>query len=258
MVSLLTGEGKIMIPYERQQKILRLLKDRDILKIEELQKVFPNISDSTLRRDLKELEKSRKVDYLSGGAIKRVSTMGEIPITKRHSLNSEKKEILSEIAAKYIDDGDVIYLDSGSSCTSLFKRIMTKKITIYTTNTEIFSMEGELAAEIIILGGQFNILTSSISGALTEDNLRNIYFTKSFIGVNGIDEKYGVTTPTFVEATKKRLVKEHSDTVYLLSDSTKFHNLSNVKAFELKDVTVISDKYDERLSKIIPLVFPNS
>lgn len=248
-----------MIPYERQQKILELLKHTDILKIEELQKQFPTISDSTLRRDLKELEKKRKIDYLSGGAIKLVSTTGEIPISQRITLHSQEKDILAELATQFVETGDVIYLDSGSSCTSLFKQIMHQKITIYTTNTDILSVITEEAlAEVIVLGGQFNVMTSSISGPLTEENLKNLYFTKAFLGVNGIDEKYGVTTPTLVEATKKRLVKEHSDNVYLLSDSSKFHNLSNVKAFDLKDVTVISDRYDEKLSKIIPLVIPNS
>lgn len=93
---------------------------------------------------------------------------------------------------------------------------------------------------------------------MTEENLKNLYFTKSFLGVNGIDEKSCVTTPTLVEAMKKRLVKEHSDNVYLLSDSSKFHNLSNVKAFDLKDVTVISNCYDEKLSELVSLIYPKS
>lgn len=249
----------MMIPYERQQKILGLLKDTDILKIEELQGHFPTISDSTLRRDLKELEKKRRIDYLSGGAVKAVSATGEIPISQRNTLHSQEKDIVAELATQFVETGDVIYLDSGSSCTSLFKRIMNQKITIYTTNTDIFSViTEELQAEIVVLGGQLNALNSSISGPLTEENLKNIYFTKSFLGVNGIDEKSGVTTPTLVEAMKKRLVKEHSDNVYLLSDSSKFHNLSNVKAFDLKDVTVISDQYDEKLSKLVPLICPKS
>lgn len=246
-----------MIPYERQQKILELLKDTELLKIEELQKVFPNISDSTLRRDLKELEKKRRVEYLSGGAVKLLSTKGEIPIAQRNTLNSDEKEALANLAAQYVEDGDVIYLDSGSSCISLFKKIMSKRITIFTTNTDIFSINDDLNAEIIVLGGQYNPLTSSISGTLTEDNLRNIYFAKAFLGVNGVDENYGVTTPTLAEAMKKRLVKEHSDNVYLLCDRSKFHSVTNIKVFDLKDVTVISDSYDEKLGKVIPLDYPH-
>ncbi|MBF0779232.1 DeoR/GlpR family DNA-binding transcription regulator [Streptococcus cuniculi] len=243
-----------MIPYERQQKILGLLKDTELVKFDEIQHVFPDVSASTLRRDLKELERGNRIQYLSGGAIKLVSTIGEIPITTRNTLYNDKKEKIAEIAACQIQDGDVIYLDSGSTCSALFKKIIKKQITIYTTNTDIFAIAGEIAAEIIVLGGQFNPINSSVFGALTENNLRNIYFKKSFLGVNGIDEKFGVTTPTLVEATKKRIVKEHSDTVFLLADSTKFHNLSNVKAFDLKDVTIISDEFDEKIGKSISIL----
>lgn len=243
-----------MIPYERQQKILGLLKEAELVKFNEIQQTFPSVSASTLRRDLKELEKNNKVEYLSGGAIKLMSTVGEIPITMRNALYNDKKTKIAKLASELINAGDVIYLDSGSTCSALFREIINKKITIYTTNTDIFTIRNEFEAEIILLGGQFNYVNSSVSGELTEDNLRNIYFGKSFLGVNGVDERFGVTTPTIVEATKKRIVKEHSDNVYLLCDSSKFHNLSNVKAFDLKDVTIISDESDEDISKVINLI----
>lgn len=243
-----------MIPYERQRKILNLLKDKELIKFDEIQEIFSKVSASTIRRDLKELENSNKIEYLSGGGIKLISTIGEIPITKRLTLNNDKKEKIANIAAKLIKDGDVIYLDSGTTCTLLFKHIFNKNITIYTTNTDIFSMKIEVKAEIIVIGGKYNFINSSLSGALTEDNLKNLYFTKAFLGVNGASEKFGVTTPTIVEAMKKRIVKEHSDNVYLLCDSTKFHKLSNVKSFELKDINIISDKYDESIGKCVSII----
>ena len=243
-----------MIPYERQQKILSIIESKELVKIDELQELFQDVSASTLRRDLKELEKNRKIEPLSGGAVKKISTIGEIPITMRNTLHSEKKEKIADIAANLIKDGDTIYLDSGSTCSILFKKILGKKITIYTSNTDIFSVSGEILAEVIILGGKFNPMNSSLSGSLTENLLKNLYFNKSFLGANGIDEKLGVTTPTIEEANKKRLVKEHSDQVYLVCDSSKFHNLSNVKAFDLKDVAIVSDKTDDKISEKVSLI----
>lgn len=103
----------------------------------------------------------------------------------------------------------LIYLDSGSTCSLLFKEIVSKRITIYTTNTDIFALGGNINSDIIILGGLFNPINSSVSGALTEENLKDIYFNKCFLGVNGVSDKFGVTTPTIEEAVKKRLVKNH-------------------------------------------------
>ena len=98
-------------------------------------------------------------------------------------------------------------------------------------------------------------MNSSLSGSLTEKfTEKTLYFNKSFLGANGIDEKLGVTTPTIEEANKKRLVEEHSDQVYLVCDSSKFHNLSNVKAFDLKDVAIVSDKTDDKISEKVSLI----
>lgn len=243
-----------MIPYERQLKILNIIENKELIKIDELQDYFTNVSVSTLRRDLKELEKNRKIEFLSGGAVKKISTIGEIPIMTRNTLQNDKKEKIANIAAELICDGDTIYLDSGSTCSMLFKKILGKRITIYTSNTDIFSINGDIAAEIIVLGGKYNPINSSMTGPFTEEVLKNLYFNKSFLGANGIDEKLGVTTPTIEEATKKRLVKEHSDQIYLVCDSSKFHNLSNVKAFDLDDVIIISDKNDEKISESVSIV----
>lgn len=60
-----------MIPYERQKKILSIIEEKELVKIDELQKIFSNVSVSTLRRDLKELERNRKIESFSGGAVKK-------------------------------------------------------------------------------------------------------------------------------------------------------------------------------------------
>ena len=243
-----------MIPYERQKKILSIIEERDLVKIDELQQIFDDVSVSTLRRDLKELEKNRKIESFSGGAFKKISTIGEIPISTKNTLESEKKDKIARRASELIVDGDTIYIDSGSTCTMILQYIVEKKITIYTTNADIFSVKENIVADIYVLGGRYNPVTSSMTGPFTEDILKNLFFNKSFLGANGIDEKLGVTTPTIEEATKKKMVKAHSDQVYLVCDSSKFHKLSNVKAFDLDDVIVISDKNDAKLNEKVSII----
>lgn len=83
-----------MIPYERQEKILEVLSERELLRIEELQTVIPDTSMSTLRRDLKELSKTNKVQLLTGGAVKIYSTISELPIVTKAVLQTKEKNIL--------------------------------------------------------------------------------------------------------------------------------------------------------------------
>lgn len=244
-----------MIPYQRQKKILSVLENRELLTFDELKEMFHDVSESTLRRDIKKLEKENRLEHLSGGAIKLASTIGEIPIETRSTQNSEEKIRIAEIASRFVEDGDVIYLDSGSSCTELYKKIFDKNITIYTTNTDILAMKYNGMANLIVVCGQFNAINSSVSGSLTEELLKNLFFSKAFLGANGVDIDNGVTTPTNEEAMKKRLVKKHSDRVYLLCDHTKFHKTSHVKSFELSNFTLISDKGDIEINKYINVIY---
>lgn len=128
------------------------------------------------------------------------------------------------MASELIVDGDTIYIDSGSTCTMILQYIVEKKITIYTTNADIFSVKENIVADIYVLGGRYNPVTSSMTGPFTEDLLKNLYFNKSFLGANGIDEKLGVTTPTIEEATKKKMVKAHSIKFILYATVLSFTN----------------------------------
>lgn len=246
-----------MIPFERQEKILDVLKGNNLIKIDELIKYLPGVSVSTLRRDIKELEKLGKVESIYGGAVRYLSNTDEMPISKKVLINQDKKEMIATLAADQVIDGESIYIDSGSTATLLLERLMKRNITIYTTNVGIFGEQlSELKAKIIIIGGEYNPVTSSLIGPVTESVLQDFFFDKAFLGVNGVDLKNGVTTPSLAEALKKRLVKEHSKKVYLLCDSSKFGLTANARAFPLDGNIIISDQNNKNLSEHVKLIFP--
>jgi len=247
----------MMIPYERQEKLLVLLKRKRLVKIDSISSEFPDISESTLRRDVKELEKLGKVESVYGGAVKYLSNTDELPISKKSLINKEEKDVIATLASELVNDGDNIYIDSGSNGSILLSKLIHKHITIYTTNTSVFrqSMD-DLNADIIVVGGLYSPITSSLSGAFTEEGLKNIFFDESFIGVNGVDPKNGMTTPNISEAVKKRIVREHSHETYVLCDSSKFYQTANVKAFDISAATIISDKTDKELAEYTKILSP--
>lgn len=136
----------------------------------------------------------------------------------------------------------------------LLNQLLDRDITIYTTNTTVFNITRKIKATIILLGGRYNPSISSLSGTLTENNLIGLYFDRAFLGVNGVDDVKGVTTPNIDEATKKRLIRKNAKQTYLLCDSSKFHRVSSVRAFDLKNVILISDKKDAKISKYVPIL----
>lgn len=244
-----------MIPYERQEKILTILRERELIRIEELQQLIPEVSISTLRRDLKELEKVNKVQPLAGGAVKSYSGSLELPIKTKSTLQIKEKELIATIAAKEVLDGETVYIDSGSTCTILLKTLLQKPIHIVTTNTDIVRMTESFTAEVTMLGGTYNPNISSLSGPLTEATIQHYIFDRAFLGANGIDIKFGITTPNLAEAMKKRTVLKRTKQAYVVADSSKFHQSSAVKAFDLTEVTLITNKQDKELSKEMPLIY---
>src|SRR5699024_9080957 len=243
-----------MIPYVRQEKILELLENEEVVIIDDLKKSIPDVSVSTLRRDLKELEKANSVQMLSGGAVKLCSSVSELPIATKSILHIEEKKYIANLAMREINEGETIYLDSGSTCTALLKEILDKRIHIITTNTDVFIIRGKIKAEITMLGGDFSPNISSLNGHLAIENLKNYIFDKAFIGANGIDLNYGVTTPNLIEATKKKEAFKQSKKSYLLCDSSKFHKASTVKVFDFHNVVLITDRSDKELGKKMSII----
>lgn len=119
---------------------------------------------------------------------------------------------------------------------------------------DVLTLGGDFKAEITVLGGSYDPKISSLRGPLTDMNIKNFVFTKSFLGANGIDKDYGITTHNLIEATKKRLILENSKAAFLLVDSSKFGKVSAVKVFDFENIRVISDKEDDKVVDIVDII----
>lgn len=247
-----------MIPYERQQLVLQHLSESDLLKIEDLQELLPDTSVSTLRRDLKELEKQGRVEMLAGGAVRLNAVSHELGVMVTGALHAAEKERMAQRALEEVSDGDTVYLDSGTSCTALLRHLIDRDVTIYTANGSACYITGDMRAQVIIIGGAYNPRTLSMTGPITEGVLKDLYFDKAFLGVNAVSIDRGVTNPSHDEAIKKQLVKENSNRTYILCDSSKFHRVSNVRVFGLDGLSIISETGDDQLGRYVEILTPDN
>lgn len=245
-----------MIPYERQDKIMQILTENSdsIFKIEKLNEKIPNISISTLRRDLKILEQNNRLKLLTGGGVKLIQSRSELSIIEKSTLQIQEKEYIAKLAAEQIQDKETVYIDSGSTCSLLLQLLVHRDINIFTTNTLAFSIFNNSTSKLIVPGGEYNPSISSLFGPITEENIKKFIFDKAFLGANGIDAKFGITTPSISESSKKRIVLEQSKKTYLMCDSSKFNTTSSFKVFDLKEVILITDKKDQNLSKEMKII----
>ncbi len=238
-----------MIPYERRQILLQTLENSEFVSTEQLIAAVEGASESTIRRDLKALADEGQITLLRGGASKlRSGTTPDTRVDSKLILNVEAKEKIARYAAGLVQEGEVIYLDAGTTPLRMIPYLRDKRITIVTTNVLIFQELGGTSAECIIVGGGVNVEMGSVVGDLTVSTLDDMFFDWAFIGITGIAPRSGFSTPDLKESRKKSVVKRNSKHSYILADSSKVGITSMCKVFELDEITLITEK-EEGLPK---------
>lgn len=243
-----------MIPYERRKRMLEELDKKEIVDLDELVAALKTVSHSTVRRDLKVLSDEGQVILLRGGGVKLKRGSSDTPVHSRSIINIKEKDMIAKRAAELVKDGEVVYIDSGTTPVRMLKYLRNKRISVVTTSTILLNeLEGS-RLECIVLGGHVNKSTASIVGPITDNLLREMHFDKAFLGASGYDVTAGVNTPDYQEANKKRIVKANSRECYVLADSSKEGKVTMCSAFDLSGITLITEKISENLSKYVQYV----
>lgn len=240
-----------MFAEERQEKIAELLKEKSSIKVNELSNIF-NVSESTIRRDLQEMEAKGLLTRTHGGAVEVKKTNFEPTFEEKEDKKHDEKSDIGKLAASLIEDGDTIILDSGTTTLEIAKHINAKNITIITNSIDIASeLSNKEDVELIVTGGTLRKVTRAMVGYLTESSLRNFRVDKAFIGSNGISLEEGITTPNFTEAQSKKAMINVANKVFIAADSSKFNNVSFSVISPIRAVTAIitSSDLDETIIK---------
>lgn len=212
-----------MLPSERQKKIVALLATKDILTISELMTIF-DISIETVRRDLTLLEKQGSIQKVYGGAKLKDISFGEPTLENRLMDRLSQKEAIGKKCSEFINDGDCIFIDSGSTTFHIAKQLTNKKnLTIITNSIPVVNELINTDFEIIIIGGRIRHNERSV---VTYDyifNFAGLNIQKSFICASGITVENGVSDFNMQEAVTRKIIIERSKEVFVAADSSKFH-----------------------------------
>ncbi|MGX7244665.1 DeoR/GlpR family DNA-binding transcription regulator [Enterococcus quebecensis] len=229
-----------MLTEERHQAILRLLDQQSVVKSQELATLF-NASESTIRRDLQELEDAELLERVHGGA-KRILNLGfEQDMTEKSVKNTQDKKAIAFLASQFVHDDDVIYLDAGSTTLEMLPFLAGKNITVVTNSVHHAAKLGDLNITTIILGGSLKLSTKAIIGSTGMEQLSHFRFNKVFMGMNGVHLEFGLTTPDPEEAALKRLAIAQAEEAYVLIDQTKLNKVTFTKVTDLEEVTLLTN-----------------
>ncbi|WP_341357448.1 DeoR/GlpR family DNA-binding transcription regulator [Rossellomorea sp. y25] len=231
------GEG--MFPLERRQRIMDLLKEKKVLKHAELTEEL-GISIDTLRRDLNILSENREIEKIYGGIKLLEDDFGESAMADRMVSRLEEKESIARRCNEQIQEGDCIYIDSGSTTYQLAKAIKNRKnLTVVTNSLPVITELINSEIELIIIGGKIRRHESSVVAYDYIFNFDELNILKAFICASGITTERGISDYNLEEAVTRKKIIEISKKVYVAADHTKFGKEVTVRIAPLQKVDYI-------------------
>lgn len=236
-----------MLTPERHRLILQLLKEHGVVKLQELVEIT-NSSESTIRRDLIQLEEEKQLKRVHGGAARLQGKLQEPSMIEKSTKNLQQKREIAKYAASLIEDGDCIYLDAGSTVLQMIEFI-PKDIVVVTNGIMHLSPLLERNIPTFLLGGFIKQKTNAVIGRGALESMEQYRFDKCFMGVNGIHIQFGFTTPDQEEAMIKEKAMTMSRETYVVSDQTKFAEVSFSKITDIHKATIITDELEEAIMK---------
>jgi DeoR family myo-inositol catabolism operon transcriptional repressor len=221
----------------RIREIEEYIRNKEIVSLSELCETF-GISMNTVRRDINELVSRGSAKKVYGGVC--AVSRDLIPYDERESKNAENKKRIAKAAAALVKDGDIIFIDSGTTTHHMVSYLKDKRVTILTDSLNV-CLDALAFPNISVItpGGPLSRKTSSFSGWRDYDFMRDINIKKAFMAATGVSISDGVTNSSPEEYEIKKRVVNKSDSVYLLADSSKFDRSSMMTFCRMNELNSI-------------------
>jgi DeoR family fructose operon transcriptional repressor len=202
------------------------------------------MSPATIRRDLNDISEEGLLIRTHGGAMK-VDNPVLTSFSGKAGLNENNKEAIGKMAADLVQDGDVIFLDCGSTVFKMCRHLKNKSRLKVITNSlpvlaELLDAPG---ISINLIGGEVDKPRRAVHGEKAVQHIDNYHAHKAFIGVDGISAEKGLTAHSELESSITSAFARNADKVFLLCDSSKIGKDSYIRFGSLSLIhTLLTDK----------------
>ena len=225
-----------MLANERQNKIHEMLIKNGAVTTNDLVKKF-RVSIETVRRDLLFMEQSKLLKRVHGGAVKAGEMIVLNKLDARVEENRDKKRELSEIAVKFINEGDIIGVDAGSTAIHFAQCLKENfsNLTVVTYSSDVFNILCyHENFKLILCAGHFNKTENTFYGSLVMDAIERLNVQKAFIFPTSLSIGHGICGyhEEFCQVQQKAI--SSADMVYVLADSGKFEKKALIKIDDMK------------------------
>lgn len=237
---------------------MELLGLRGQVSVAELAERF-DVSALTIRRDLDSLEAEKLISRSYG-----VATLINPEPNETSSNQVRSKRSIAREAAKLVEDGDTIFVNTSSTALQIIEFITAQDVTVITNNGRALQMPLSSTMTVILTGGEIRVPKWSMCGEFAIASISRVRAAKCFMGCNGVDVAGGITTMSSQEAPINTLMIQNADKCVVLADHSKIGITSSFRYGTVGQVdTLITDvlsddgsleKYLEAGVKHIPIV----
>jgi DeoR/GlpR family transcriptional regulator of sugar metabolism len=229
---------------ERRAHILQILEQEHRASVTDLANRF-DVSEDTVRRDLRDLEARGQIRKTHGGALRH--TTPPVPYERRLVQSSELKEMLGRRAAEVVQEGDSMIIDGATTAVWVARALRVARAKVLTNSLEVASVVADFPhIELTVLGGRWDPLHRQLVGQATIEQISRYRVDKLFLGMGALDRKSGLTEPTEEDAAVKRAMVGVAQQVIGLADHSKLGTVSFacVGPASVIDVLVTDDLAD--------------
>lgn len=238
----------------RHTSILEILKQRGSVSVTDLAELL-KVSSVTIRKDLTLLEDKKLLYRTHGCAIPMNPYINDRHVNEKEKLFPEEKQAISRQAATLITPDDSIIIASGTTMFFLAREIRPiEHLTVITSSIHVTSiLAHHKNIDIIQLGGLIRNSSVSVVSEYAEKMLENFSCSKLFIGVDGIDPDYGLTTSNLMEANLNRSMIQAAQKIIVLTDSSKFgrKGFGRICSLESVDQIITDEKVSPQVVKAL-------
>lgn len=229
--------------FERQQLLIRLLERQARLTVAQICREF-DISEATARRDLETLAEQGLIQRVHGGAIPVRKAKPEQPILERSHEYSEEKTRIGRLAASLINDGETVFLGSGTTVLEVAHHLVNREITVITNSLPVITLLAQKPnITLVSLGGMLRDSELSFIGHITEQALAELRADSVILGTRSISLEHGLTNDYLPETQTDRAIIHIGRQVIVVADHSKWGTVSTAFLAPLSIVhTLVTDR----------------
>ena len=253
-----------LLAEKRRQYILEHLRSDGRIQVADVAGDL-GVTEVTIRRDLAYLQKNKLLKKTYGGAVLAGAPEIVSSVRFRHTQQSQAKKTIGQLASELIEDGDVVYLEAGSTCYEIIPFLtQLQNLSIIVNSINLMRRLHELTRhKVIITGGEYRPDRMDMIGPVAEATISQLSGFKAFTGADDISIYAGISGADVETVGFAKLVLRQASEVIFVGDHTKFDNpaLYKIAGLEMLDYIVTDRKPSQRWGEIahknnIKIIYP--